>query len=359
MNEASLTPTAPLSDEATAALFQALLHKQGSWVDWGHACQQLQRAGLSADRIFEETGFQKVQQNLIIVAAQVYDSLVKGAVEESVLAYYLGPKSDVLYELRILNQEQRVLVAIEAQHHKLEADGAKELARAFQEFAYLSQLPTGFSHHPGDALAYQCWKLARQKRDLGERTRLIAKGLKFAHSASARAAVEQLLTDMTQAPTAKAPLIPLYRLEQDEAIPRLVPVVGTLPLTAEALKQVAPIQSEEPFGVVTYEGTGALAPIPGWQAVLTATDPVVIFCQSGEVAESLSHQSELVLVVVDRAKTDWNDSSYFVIDGDGQVAIRWAATPLAETILGQVIVVLRPKRIFDENNLREPWQMDD
>jgi hypothetical protein len=27
--------------------------------------------------------------------------------------------------------------------------------------------------------------------------------------------------------------------------------------------------------------------------------------------------------------------------------------------LGQVILVLRPKSIFDENNLTQPWQMDD
>ncbi|WP_265583307.1 RuBisCO accumulation factor 1 [Synechocystis salina] len=62
------------------------------------------------------------------------------------------------------------------------ADEAKELAKAFQEFGYLSQLPEGFTDHPGDALAYQCWKLARQKKNLPERTRLIVKGLKFAHS---------------------------------------------------------------------------------------------------------------------------------------------------------------------------------
>jgi len=359
MNDPSLTPVSLLSEDSIAELLRALLHKQGAWVDWGHACQQLQRSGLSADRIFEETGFQKVQQNLIIVAAQVYDSLVIGGVEQSVLDYYLGPKSDLLYELRILNQQQRALVAIEAQRQHLDAEGAKELARAFQEFTYLAQLPTGFSNNPGDALAYQCWKLARQKKDLAVRTRLIAKGLKFAYSSSARAAVEQLLTDMTLAPTAKAPLIPLHRLEQEEEVACLVPVAGSLPLATKALQKVAPIQTEEPFGVVTYQGTGALAPLPGWQAVLTAIDPVVIFCQSAEVAESLRHQSELVLVVVDRAKTDWNDSSYFIVDAEGQVAIRWAATAFAETILGQVVVVLRPKRIFDQNNLREPWQMDD
>ncbi len=353
------SPASPLTEEVAAALLLSLLHKEGSWVDWGQKCLQLQKAGYGADHIFEETGFQKVQQNLVIVAAQVYESLVRTGVEEAVLNYYLGPKSDVLYELRILKQEERGLVAIAAHNHQLDAEGAKELARAFQDLARLSQLPREFTAHPGDALAYQCWKLARQNKDLSARTRLIAKGLKFAHSASARTAIEQLLMDLTLTPNQKAPLVPLYRVEQDEELPRLLPVAGTWPVSGEQINAVAALVTLDPFGVVSYEGCGSLVAIPGWQMVIKAADPIVLFCPSAEVAESLANIRETVLVVIDRAQRTWNENSYFLLEQAEQTIIQWSATPSDLPILGQVIVVMRPKRILDENNLLEPWQMDD
>ena len=102
-------PETVLTPSEVAELLRSLLHKEGSWVDWGKKCQQLQKSGYDAESIFEQSGFQKVQQNLVIVASQVYGSLLQQGVDEAVLKYYLGPKSDVLYELRILNHQQRAI----------------------------------------------------------------------------------------------------------------------------------------------------------------------------------------------------------------------------------------------------------
>ncbi|MGL5033523.1 MAG: RuBisCO accumulation factor 1 [Microcystaceae cyanobacterium] len=359
MNTPLSTLPNELSEENAAELLRSLLHKEGSWVDWGQKCQQLQKAGYNAEQIFEQTGFQKVQQNLIIVAAQVYECLVREQVSEDVLDYYLGPKSDVLYELRILNQQKRAFSAIAAKEKGLDAESAKELARAVQDFTYLSQLPSGFTDHPGDALAYQCWKLAKQNRDLAARTRLIAKGLKFAHSASARSAIEQLLSEITVTPTQKAPLVPLYRQEDEEQVAKLIPVVGSFPLTVAQIEVVKPLEIMEPFGCVNYSGTGGIVAIPGWQIILKAIDPVALFCASQQVSETLTNKTETVLVVIDRGSKDWSENAYFLVAENEQVAIRWFENVPTAKILGQAIVVLRPKRIFDENNLREPWQMDD
>ena len=49
-------------------LLRSLRQKEGTWVEWGKACQQLQKAGYNPQRIFEETGFEPIQQNQIIVA---------------------------------------------------------------------------------------------------------------------------------------------------------------------------------------------------------------------------------------------------------------------------------------------------
>ena len=73
---------------------------------------------------------------------------------------------------------------------KIDIDRAHQVARAVKDFYRLSQLPAGFANHSGDAVDYLCSKNARQKKDLQARSRLIAQGLKFAHSQTARESIE-------------------------------------------------------------------------------------------------------------------------------------------------------------------------
>jgi hypothetical protein len=359
MEEKPQDNSSQLPEEAAEELWRSLIYKEGTWIDWGKACQQLQKAGYNSQTIFEKTGFQASQQNMIIVAAQVYESLVKAGVSEETLSYYREPKSDVLYELRILNQEQRAAAAQLAQEKKLEFDSAKEVAKGIQEFSRFSQIPAGFTNDPGDAVAYQCWKRARQKRDLQERARLIAQGLKFASSQSARESIEKLLSDFTVAPSRTAPLIPIYRLEAEEELARIIPVAGTLPLTRQDLETISPVQLEEPFRIADLANGGSVVPLPGWQAVLKAEDPVAILCNSDRLPNPLPGKAEGVLVVIDRQATQWDVNSYFLIEQEGQLTFQWFEEAPDILLLGQVVLVLRPKKILDENNIIEPWQMDD
>jgi hypothetical protein len=358
MNEKPPKIPPQLSETEADEILRSLLHKEGTWVDWGKACQQLHQAGYSPQTIFEQTGFQGSQQNLIIVAAKVYESLVKEDTTEEILQYFQGPRSDILYEFRILNQQQRKAVAELTYQKRLEVDEAKELAKAVQTFARLSQLPPNFTEHPGDAIAYQAWKQARQKKDLPARSRLIAKGLKFAYSQTARAAIEQLLSDFTVYPSRTTPLMPVYRLEDEEQLARMVPFAGHLPLTHKDIEAISPIIAEEPFQVISYAGTGALVPLPGWQAVLKAMDPLAILISSAELP-TLPGKAEDVLVVIDRAIQEWDINSYFLTNQGEKLSFQWFEDEPSTPLLGQVILVLRPKKIFDENNLLEPWQMDD
>ena len=171
-------------------LLQALRRKEGTWVSWGLACQQLQKNGLNSQEIFEATGFEPIHQNQVMVAAQVYTSLVNGEANDATQQHFEQRGSDILYELRILAQAERVTTAEFILEKRLEVDEAKELTKAFKEISYLPTLPEGFTQHPGDAVAYQCWQMARQQSDLQVRSRLIAKGLRFAHSETARTKVE-------------------------------------------------------------------------------------------------------------------------------------------------------------------------
>jgi hypothetical protein len=359
MSEMSPETTVKLSDEAAAELLRSLLHKEGTWIDWGKACQKLQKAGYSAQEIFEQSGFQTSQQNLIIVAAQVYDSLATMDADGELLAYFRGPRSDILYELRILNQEQRLPAAVLLWEKHLDVDAAKEVAKAVQQFFRSAQLPPGFTNHPGDAVAYQYWKQAKQKKDLSERSRYIAKGLKFAYSETARQVIEQLLGEFTSQPARTAPLMPLYRLESQEQLSRLIPVAGIMPLTKKQWEAVTPIESEEPFSIVEATKKQKIIPLPCWQVVLKAENPVAILCQSDELPNPLPGNSELVLVLIDSAQKQWNVESYFLVEQKKKLAFQWFEEVPKISLLGQIILVLKPKKIFDENNLTEPWQMDD
>ncbi len=339
-------------------LMRSLLHKEGTWVEWGQICQKLQKAGYSSQKIFEETGFQNSQQNLVIVAAQVFDNLVKGGVTPEVLEYFRGPRSDVLYEFRVLNQKQRVDASLLAYEKRLDIDGAHIVAKAVQDVSRMSQLPEAFTNHPGDWVAYISWKRAKSKKDLQERSRLIAQGLKFAHSDTARDEITKLLSDFTVVKSATAPLLPLYRLELEEELPRIVPLAGSYPLGDQEIQAIDKVEIKQPFGNIQARG-GTYIPVPGWQTVLKADDPVAYLCPSNLLPKYLGGNIEEVLVILDRTNKTWNVGSYFVAKIEGKLEVRWFETEPNVTIVGQLVLILRPKKILDEGNLTQPWQMDD
>ena len=347
-----------ISEAEAQELMRSLLHKEGTWVEWGQVCQKLQKAGYSTQQIFETTGFQNSQQNLVIVASQVFGNLVANGVAPEILEYFKGPRSDVLHEFRFLNQTQRVEAALLAYNKRLDIDGAHLVTKAIKDVSRMSQLPEAFTDCPGDWVAYLSWKRAKSQKDLQQRSRLIAQGLKFADSQSAREAIEKLLSDFSIAKAVSEPLLPLYRLEIEEALPRIVPLAGKYPLSREQIAAVQQVEIQQPFGNIDASG-GSYVPIPGWQVVLKAQDPVAYLCKSDRLPKSLSGRVEEVLIVLDRANTTWDVNSYFVVEIDGNLEIRWFETQPTESIVGQLVLVLRPKKILDENNIIEPWQMDD
>ncbi|MBE9182831.1 hypothetical protein IQ268_30295 [Oculatella sp. LEGE 06141] len=351
----------PAPELDTEALLQSLRRKEGTWADWGTACQQLQKAGYTPQQIFEETGFEPIQQNQIIVAAQVFHSMLGVGISDAVRSRFEESGSDTLYEFRILTQADRVAAATLVVEKGLDAAAAHEVAKALQDFARLSAVPEGFTQTPGDAIAYRYWNQARQQSDLQARSRLIAQALRFAHSDSARQKVETLLTDFTVARTRPVPRLPFYRLDSEEDLPRVLPVVGKLPLTLDDLKSVPLVVEEGSFRMVKFSGAGAWVPIPGWQVVLKADDPVVILASSAELPDPdpLPGKPEDVLVLVDRAARQWHADSYFLVEQDGHLEIRWFDELPNLSLLGQVVLILRPKKVLDEEYTTEIWQIDE
>jgi Rubisco Assembly chaperone C-terminal domain/Rubisco accumulation factor 1 alpha helical domain/Rubisco accumulation factor 1 helix turn helix domain len=334
----------------------------------GKACATLQKMGYSSQKIFEETGFEPIQQNQVTVAAQVYTSLVQAGVEEEVRSHFNRTGSDTLYEFRILTQPERATAAAFVLAHRLDSEAAKDVAKAIKEFSRFRISPEGFSNHPGDAMAYMYWKLAKQQSDLAARSRLIANGLRFANSDTARQQVEKLLMDFTVTPKRPAPILPFYRLDSDEELPRILPVAGKLPLGADDIKAVPMIEETGAFQVVEFSGKGAWVAVPGWKVVLAAEDPVGVLCDREALASAnrsdLSNSNNIpadveFLVIVDRAERDWDANSYFLVAQDEQVQIQWLEEESDSPLLGKVILVLRPKRLLDENLNKDVWQIDE
>jgi len=259
----------------------------------------------------------------------------------------------------LLTQEERAATAELIFVQKLDADEARDVAKVIKEFSYFRILPEGFSAHPGDAVAHQVWKLARQNSDLQQRSRLIAKGLRFAHTPAARQKIEQLLTDFTTVPQRPAPILPFYRLESEEQLPRIVPVVGELPLSPQDLQAVPIVTEIEPFRMVKFSGEQAWVPLPGWQVLLAAEDPVVILASSDRFPIQNQSRIELVVVVVDRAQRQWDASSYFVVEKGGELDFQWFETEPEIPLLGQIMIIVRPKKILDEELTKDSWQIDE
>lgn len=213
----------------------------------------------------------------------------------------------------------------------------------------------------GDAAAYHYWRLARQQSDLQDRSRLIAQSLRFATSHSARGQVEKLLTDFSVVKQKLAPRLPLFRLENEADSPVIMPVVGHMPVATDEYKAVPGILPEEPFGMVKFSGTGAWLPVPGWQVILKAEDPVALLATCSDLpnAPDTISASEPMMVVVDRAKRSWDEFSYYIVDINGHLDIQWFDEAPQAQILGGVILIMRPKKIFDQNYTHEYWQIDE
>ena len=352
--------SAPNPDLNVDAIVRSLRRKEGNWVSWGQACQQLQKAGYSSQSIFEETGFEPIHQNQVIVGAQVYTTLAAAQVPDTLLAHFELKGSDILYELRTLNQAERVSAAKLVVEKQLDAEEAREVAKAIKEVAQLNNPPPEFTKESGDIVAYRCWKLARQQKDLQERSRLIARGLRFACSDSARKAIEQLLTDFTVTKEKPAPPLPVYRLESETELPRLLPCLGQLPLTRDVMDAVAPVEAVGPFQQVQTAAHTTWVAIPGWQVILQAGDPISVLSDSESLPAPLpGNGSEAVLIVVDRAQQNWDPHSYFMVASGDRLELRWFEAATEVPLLGRVILVLRPKKVLDEDYIQELWQLDE
>jgi len=151
----------------------------------------------------------------------------------------------------------------------------------------------------------------------------------------------------------------VYRLEAEEQLPCILPVIGYFPLTPSDLDNTPSLTPQEPFGLLSIGQPLQVVSIPTWQVVLQAKNPVVIFCQTPDLPKETGGKPEEVLIVVDMDAKQWSVNNYFLVNESGEIKLMWLPEDSKIEILGKLLVVLKQKKILDEGNLTEPWQMDD
>ncbi|APB33929.1 hypothetical protein GlitD10_1605 [Gloeomargarita lithophora Alchichica-D10] len=339
-----------LPPEQHPAWLQQLRRREGTWVDWGQTCQHLRKAGLSSEVIFEETGLEPSTQNQLVVASQVFHSLHHAQVQD----YFQTEGSHLLYELRLLSQAQRLACAGFVAEKCLDVTATREVVKAVKELSQY-RVPPAFSDHPGDAVAFQCWRLLRQKPPSPERVRLLSRGLSFAHTEPARTALEQLLDPTSGGESLPSPpRLPWYRLESALEQPLILTLAGELPLCEERWAQTAMAAPQPPFGTVT--GISRVVAVPGWPILRSAQAPLALLTQQlpGEIGIA-----EPVLLVVDRLDTTWQVEHYFLVAEAGQITLKWFPNEPDLPLLGRLILALRPPKMLDPAHLTEPWQIEE
>ncbi len=111
--------------------------------------------------------------------------------------------------------------------------------------------------------------------------------------------------------------------------------------------------------MVQFSGTGAWVTLPGWQVVRSAEDPIALLCDSDKLPSPIPGAAEEVIVLVDRAQRQWQEDSYFVVAEDEQLQLRWFEDTPDLALLGRVVLVMRPKKVLDEEYTKELWQIDE
>jgi hypothetical protein len=141
----------------------------------------------------------------------------------------------------------------------------------------------------------------------------------------------------------------------------VIPVVGTMPLTVTDLGAIAAIVPQEPFGMMSFPTATAAVPIPGWQVIRRAADPVVLLTKNEDLPTPLDgDEAGLVLVIVDRAARSWNADNYFVVAGEAQaLSLKWLPEASDVELLGKVILVLRPKKVLEEGHTQDLYTWDE
>lgn len=94
----------------------------------------LLQQGFTSPTIEESIEISGFEQNRLIVAAQVRDSLVQSNSDSEIVSVFDTSGAELLYEIRLLRAKQRASTSLFIIENLLDAKTAQDLARAMKDF---------------------------------------------------------------------------------------------------------------------------------------------------------------------------------------------------------------------------------
>lgn len=321
-----------------------------------------------------------MEQNRLVVAAQVRDSLVQSNTDPDVLAFFDTGGAELLYEIRLLSATQRADTAKFIVERRLDAKGAQDVARAIKDFPR-RRGEIGWEKFnyliPSECLAYMYYRQAREYSNPSEeRTSFLKMALDVAVSEDAKSVIlRDLEGDSGETSTgdgAVAVRVPVVRLKMGEVSEAssvvVLPVCRGVEKEREILEAPWECRTEGEFGVVVAEkGWESWVVLPGWEPVygLRAGGGVVLSFGNARVLPwkvNRMYKEEAILVVVDRRKKNvvLEEGFYLgTVEGEGLKVEKGLALMErgVEECLGSVVLVVRPpKEETDDQLSDEDWE---
>ncbi|KAJ8551586.1 hypothetical protein K7X08_021601 [Anisodus acutangulus] len=361
----------------TNSKLEVLQNRLGLWYEYAPLIPSLTSEGFTPSTLEEITGISGVEQNRLVVGAQVRESLIESKLDQETLSFFDSGGAELLYEIRLLSARQRADAASFMVRNAFDAKQAQDLARAMKDYPR-RRVDYGWDKFngdlPGDCLAFLFFRLAIEHAAAGaEESRMVAmeKALEVVESENARTL---LVEEVEGKGVAKESVIdngvtvPLVRMKLGEVAESSIVVV--LPVCkAEAREfevEAAPWEcgGVGDFGVVEAEKDWRRWVVfPGWQPIAgLERGGVAVSFKSGKLLpwkEKRKYKEEPVLVVADRGRKEvaMDDGFYLVLGGgngsndEGLKVERGLTLKEAgvEESLGMVLLVVRPPRWEDED----------
>nr|XP_043633815.1 rubisco accumulation factor 1.1, chloroplastic-like [Erigeron canadensis] len=365
----------------TEARLDVLTNRLGQWYEYAPLIPPLISEGFTPPTIEEITGISGIEQNRLVVAAQVRESLVQAGLDPQILEFFDKGGAELLYEIRTVSVSQRPAVATYLSENRFEPGDAEELARAIKDYPRRrgDRGWEWFDYNiPADCLAFMYYRQALEYRETEPRLTALQKALDVAVSEQARAWVLKELDGTDEdgegqgrggglVDGVKVPVVRLNLGEIAEAtVVSVLPVCRSNDRGKEVEEAPWECESKGDFGIVEAE--------KGWTkwVVLPAWDPVMNLKRGGVVvafsdARALPwrvnrwYKEESILVVADRGRKEVEvDNGFYLILSEDELKVERGSILKEKGVtesLGTVVIVVRPPKEDDGNEMEiEDWE---
>eukprot|EP00245_Coleochaete_scutata_P002970 TRINITY_DN14226_c0_g1_i1.p1 TRINITY_DN14226_c0_g1~~TRINITY_DN14226_c0_g1_i1.p1 ORF type:complete len:487 (+),score=78.78 TRINITY_DN14226_c0_g1_i1:98-1462(+) len=341
---------------------EVLRDRRGQWYEFAPLLSGLYRLGYTSQMLDEATGLTSIEQNTLIVGAQVYGTLKESELAEDTLAYFEVSDPLLLYELRVLSVSQRKVAAEYVRQQRMDGKAVKELSRAIKDHERMRGKPgrDAFSTEPGDCLAFAYYRNAKECRRLEERTSMAEKGIALAVTDSARAKLATVLNPNAPVSEVDRGLMQVLRLTIEETNPRVIPVAGRLSEASPTDLLSAPAPDPRgPYRIFTSPANCSWVALPSYSPITKAASPAALTLNSAtELPPKIAVQGrkdEPILLVVDRADVDniFPEHYYVMSSKGGQGLSLLGGSQVKESedkVLARVLLALRPPLSYQDED---------